>query len=486
MKEPADLFLYRHRYLIGYGLLIILFAFYLIIAGLFIPGGLTQSEIDMVGITNQIDFSDLSSLAITNLPIHLLQLAIFSLLGVSIITIKLPSIILAIISGVAIFSLLRRWFKPSVSILSLLLVVSTSQFTYAAQSFTPHILYILYSALILLFASLIFQKAKPMAVWKICLIISMALSLFTPYFWFINLGLVVVALIHPHTRHFILRKKYIHQWFPAMALFAAILVFVLYLSLISTDFLSNILGIANLQIDILPNTITLIRSYLWADLSTIGGQITPLIDFGVLIIILLGLIQTIRQRQSARSYMIIAWVALSLPLLILNPSLNAIMTVPAFVLLVVGIETLLHEWYKLFPKNPYARGVGLIMTILVISTLTLTSIDTFINSYRHFPEAVNQYNTDLPLLARASLADQATLVVSQQEKPLYEALVKHNDTEGLSVTTEAPINLINQTIISHESMVGYSPPDNSSLSHIVNNGRREKADRFYIYDMTTE
>ena len=487
MKEPADLFLYRHRYLIGYSLLILFFIFYLVIAGLFIPGGLTQDEIDMVGITNQINFSDLSSLAVPNLPLHLLQLAIFSLLGVSILTIKLPTIILAIISGIVIFSLLRRWFKPSVSILSLILVISTGQFTYAAQSFTPHILYILYSSLILLFASLIFQKVKPGAIWKICLAVSIALSLFTPYFWFINLGLISVAMIHPHTRHFILRKEYLHQWIPAVVLFSVLAIPVIYFSLTSAEFLSQIIGLAGLQMTILSNMTTLVHSYLWADLSTIGGQITPVMDFGVLLIILLGFIQTIRQCQSARSYMIIAWTALSLPLLILNPSLNAIMTVPAFVLLVVGVETLLHEWYKLFPKNPYARGAGLIMIIAIVSTITLTSLDTFINSYRHFPEAVHQYNTDLPLLAKLNLSKQATLVVSQREWPLYDALVRYNnDRADLKVTTGVTRDLSGQIIISHQSMANFDLPNNLSLSRIINNGRRERADRFYVYDTETK
>ena len=480
-REPADLFLYRHRYIIGYSLLVVLFAFYLVVASLFLPGGLTQSEIDMVGITNQIDFSNLSSLAVANLPLHLLQLGIFSLFGVSTLTIKLPSIILAIASAIAIFFLLRRWFKPSISILSLILIVSSGQFSFVAQSFTPQILYILYSSLILLFASLVFQKAKLGKIWKICLSIAVGLSLFTPYFWFINLGLITVALVHPHTRHFILRRKYLHQWLPASLIFLALALPALFFSLISPSFLTEIIGLNNLQLSITENIRVLVTSYILPDLTTINGQIAPLLDFGVLIIILFGFIQTLKNCQSARSYMIIAWSALALPLLIIDPSLNSVMTVPVFVLLAVGIETLLHEWYKLFPKNPYARGTGLAMIIAMISMMTLTSLDTFINSYRHLPEAVYQYNTDLNLLAKFKAENGATLIVNETERPVYDALIKYNQ---LDITiSNKPQTESSQIIVSHQARADFGGQSGAQLTKIINNGRREQADRFYVYDI---
>lgn len=483
-REPADLFLYRHRYFIGYGFLVTIFALYLVIASLLLPGGLTQGEIDMVGITDRLDFSDLSSLAVANLPLHLLQAAIFSVFGVSILTIKLPAIILAIASAVAIFFLLRRWFKPSVSILSLILIVSSGQFSFAAQSFTPQILYILYSLLILLFASLIFQKVRWGKIWKICLSIAIGLSLFTPYFWFINLGLITVAIAHPHTRHFILRRKYLHQWIPATLIFCVLAMPILYFTFISHDFLMEIIGLSNLQLSITENIKVLLTSYLLPDLTTINGQITPLMDFGVLIIILFGFIQTLRNCQSARSYMIIAWSALALPLLVIDPSLNPIMTVPAFVLLAVGMETLLREWYKLFPKNPYARGTGLAMIIAMISTMTLTSLDTFINSYRHLPEAVYQYNTDLILLAKHKAGNDVVLTVDEDERPIYATLIKYNNL-GM-VISDKPQAESTQIIVSHQAKSNFVIPTNARLSRIINNGRREQADRFYVYDISTK
>jgi hypothetical protein len=98
----------------------------------------------------------------------------------------------------------------------MLIMVATGQLIFLSQSFTPGILYVLYTTLILLFASLVVQRAKYQQLWKISLGITLGLSMFTPYFWYINLGLLAVALIHPHPRHFLIGRRYRKSWIPAI------------------------------------------------------------------------------------------------------------------------------------------------------------------------------------------------------------------------------------------------------------------------------
>ncbi len=157
-QKVTDIFLYRWRYVFGYTLLALLYIGAIIISALHVPGGLSQAEIDMVNTTNHLNFS-VEGIAVTNLPFHLLQLLFFKLFGVSLLTIKAPAVILSIASSVAIFFLLKRWFKPSTTILSLLIMATTGQFLFIGQSATVGILYIFYTALTLLFATLILQKS---------------------------------------------------------------------------------------------------------------------------------------------------------------------------------------------------------------------------------------------------------------------------------------------------------------------------------------
>ena len=151
-QKVTDIFLYRWRYVFGYTLLALLYIGAIIISALHVPGGLSQAEINMVNTTNHLNFS-VEGIAVTNLPFHLLQLLFFKLFGVSLLTIKAPAVILSIASSVAIFFLLKRWFKPSTTILSLLIRATTGQFLFIGQSATVGILYIFYTALTLLFAT---------------------------------------------------------------------------------------------------------------------------------------------------------------------------------------------------------------------------------------------------------------------------------------------------------------------------------------------
>ena len=106
-QKVTDIFLYRWRYVFGYTLLALLYIGAIIISALHVPGGLSQAEIDMVNTTNHFNFS-IEGIAFTNLPFHLLQLLLFKLFGVSLLTIKAPAVVLSIASSVAIFFLLKR------------------------------------------------------------------------------------------------------------------------------------------------------------------------------------------------------------------------------------------------------------------------------------------------------------------------------------------------------------------------------------------
>ena len=45
-------------------------------------------------------------------------------------------------------------------------------------------------------------------------------------------------------------------------------------------------------------------------------------------------------------------------LALFNPDKLLICLVPAYLYMAIGIETLIGEWYRLFPRNPYARLIG--------------------------------------------------------------------------------------------------------------------------------
>ena len=325
-QKVTDIFLYRWRYVFGYTLLALLYVGAIIISALHVPGGLSQAEIDMVNTTNHLNFS-IEGVAVTNLPFHLLQLLFFKLFGVSLLTIKAPAVILSIASSVAIFFLLKRWFKPSTTILSLLIMATTGQFLFIGQSATVGILYIFYTALTLLFATLILQKAQNASIWRISLAITTALSLFTPYFWYINLGLLIIAFLHPHPRYFLISRKHRKSWVVPSAILFAIGCAIGFLCYKSHALFYNLIGINGLSFDIVANLRTLYYTYIRIFPSVVGNQITPIMDINAMVLIGLGLFRSFQKISSARSFMIWSWLILALVLLIFQPSLTPIIII---------------------------------------------------------------------------------------------------------------------------------------------------------------
>lgn len=476
-KHLIDLWIYRQRYIIGYAALIVLFITSVTLAGLYTPGGLTQAEVNSVGYTNEV--AD-GNFAVPNVPFHLLRLASFELFGVSILSVKSPAIILSVIATITIFFLLRRWFKPNIVVLSMLIMITTGQFIFVAQNATSTILYVTYTALILLFASLIIQKAKHQLLWKICLAITVALSCMTPYFIYINIGLLIVALIHPHTRHHLFKRSQRRNWLIAAGVLLLCLAPLIYVLTRHPEFSTQLIGYDYFKPDIINNLKVLVHTFFWVTPTVINSQITPVMDFSALALIILGAIVMFRQRYTARAYMITAWIIIALPLLIINPALVVFITVPLFILLAIGIEKLLSEWYKLFPKNPYARGAGLVFIIGLIGVMILSGIDRFTNGYHYMPEAAREFSTDLNLVKEqlSKKPARTALIVSDSELPLYQALARYNDFD-LSVATR-PTGADSTNAIVARSAKDLVPQQ-WQLQGIITNDRIDEGDRLYLY-----
>lgn len=478
MKRLVDMTLYKWRYVLGYSALAVLFLLASVLASLYAPGGLTPAEMQALATTN--DLAE-GAWRIVNLPFHALQLASLTLFGVSIFTIKLPAIILSFIAIIAIFFLLRRWFAPNVTILSMLIMMVAGQFIFLSQNATPHILYVTFTALILLFVSLIIQTARFRLIWKIGLAASVALSMYTPYFLYINLILLLIGIIHPHTRYHLRRKTERSRWVIAGGVFVLLIAPLAYLCVTSPDMLQHLLSLQSLTFDIIDNLKRLVVSYFWIHPTVESGQIVPIMDFSSIALILLGAMTLLIQRHTARAYMLFTWLVVALPLLALNPSLTVIIIIPLFILLAIGTETLLREWYKLFPRNPYARGVGLLMLIALIGVVISSGIDRYINGYRHMPMAVREFSTDLTLV-RHSLQQRparTALVVDQSEQPLYQFLARFSRFDIAVVTHPDDTDI--QNVLATRAGRSTIDTERYSLQGIVTNGRLTEADRLYLY-----
>ncbi len=471
--------LYRWRYSLGYFGVGMLFVALLGIATFFAPLGLSESEKQSVVTSELLSARQFAPDMAINLPYYAFQKGIFFLFGVSELTIKLPSLILTFLSGIGILLLLRQWYRRNTAVLSALLALTTGPFMLIAQTGTPDILYIFWPIMLLVSGSMISAKAHFLFVWKLLFFGSLALSLYTPMMIYVVAGLIVVGLLHPHLRYQINRLS------RAKVIVAVVLSLFLtgpliYALLQSREAGLTLLGMPTLPINLYDNLGTLGRIYLDITHPTNGELITPVYGLAAMVLVCLGIYRVVTAKYTAKSYIVMAWLVLLIPILLIHPQLVSITFTPFILLVAFGIGQLIGAWYELFPKNPYARAAGLLPLVIFITSLSLAGVDRFMYGYHYSPDTAKIYSRDLAVLGRelAATKQTTTLLVTQEEAAFYRAVKHYNTGWKIENVSSKPIaNKSAATIATRAArQASYGNP-----IKILTNGRSDEADRFYLY-----
>ena len=470
----SELSIYRWRYWIGYGIVAIGLIAVIVFASLYSPGGISTQEMESVVKSSSINFANFESLMVTNLPYHLLQQASLAIFGVSILSIKLPSIILAFLSAVGIILLLINWSKPRIAVLTSLIAITTGQFIFIAQYGTPSILYLFWPVLLILLASIISHKPTRFRMFfKIAFCIVAALSLYTPLSIYVLIALVSAILLHPHLR-FLIRQLSKPKIMIGMAV-AFLLSIPLVITIIKTPNLGlTLLGIPTKWPNLGANFTSLGAQYL--GFTKPGGTtlMTPFFELGLMLIIAIGIYYVIKTWATAKSYVIGLWALCLIPIVVLNPSYTSITFLPLVLLMAFGLNMLLMHWYDLFPRNPYARIGGLIPVIILVAVLVVSSVDRYVHGYKYDPNIKPSFSNDLALIP----TDTKNLVVASNELAFYKVIATHNKL--LNVSTLPTTDTFLATHNANQAFIGYKI-DKIITSSISNHG-----DRFYLYKKITK
>ena len=212
-----------------------------------------------------------------------------------------------------------------------------------------------------------------------------------------------------------------------------------------------------------------------------GVLMTPVLGLGSIALLLLGAWQLFTVRYTARSYTLTAWVVLLLPILLINPSFTSVTFVPLLLILASGLSYLLRSWYSIFPRNPYARFVGMVPLTILVAGLVVTGLGRYFDGYRYDPETAGNFSHDLSLLntyVATRSSGTVVLQVTKSEEPFYHAVAMYYDSPSVIVTHNNPSNATDYiaTRAAHRAT-----PDETRISRIVTTDDSNASDRFYIY-----
>jgi len=474
-KRVTEFFSYRWRYVLGYSFIIVTIGAMLTVAALYVPHELRQGEIDSALISGKLGTSAMSPQSFIDLPYHILQKLSFITLGVTTFTIKLPSIILGTLSVLGIFLLIRTWFEAKVAILATLIATITAQFLFLIQDGTPLIMYTFLSVWLLFVATYVTRRKYFGTLWKVLTALAMAACIYTPMGIYLVIVMLTTSLFHPHIR-FMIRKFNRVKASIAIFLGVAALAPLVYAIVLDPSILRTLLGIP-VNLDIQANALKILHDTIGFASDTNSYLVRPLYPIGLVLLMLVGLYRILTHRYTARSYITIAWGALTLGLVLLNPGAVTNLYPVAIILISYGIIEMIRSWYQIFPTNPYARVAGMLPLTVLVLAFVMSGTTRFIGTYHNDPGVMSNYSRDLTMLRTTlsknnATADTTALLVGRSELPFYQLVSKYDNRFSVS---SSPVDKKQLTIASRAAKLPDAP------TSIVVNARAQDADRFYIY-----
>ena len=134
----SNLWFYKYRFQIGYLLLLASYILILFYTIFITPNGLTKNEVNSAVSSYNLSTGNIFSKEIIDLPFKLLQKISITLLGLSNLSIKLPSILLSFLAILLILELTKKWFAHRTAILDNKKSITYIQFYFIAKHVTSN------------------------------------------------------------------------------------------------------------------------------------------------------------------------------------------------------------------------------------------------------------------------------------------------------------------------------------------------------------
>lgn len=470
-------FLYRYRFIWGYFVLLLVFFGLLSYLPSIAPGGISSTEMQSVVESQKVTQNFISDGHVIDLPYRALQKACISIFGLSLYTIKLPSIIIAVLTALFLILLLNRWFKSDVAIVSSMLTTLSTAFLFISGFGAPIIMYVFWLAVILWLGSKIIGNDNTHPMLVISFAFCTALSLYTPHMLYISLGIALAGITHPHLRECIKQLK-VYQLVISVAVFILVLI--------------------PLALGCISNTSTLVQLVFTHDFSNFIFNIStafapffsfitaydsvflaPLFGLATVALIIIGILASIGKLFTSRNTVVSLLVIYAILISGLNQNAAISVVIPIAILTAAGIESIIQKWHSLFPKNPYAHIVGTLPVVAVILFIIFADLSHFIFGYHYTPAVANNFNNDITLISEN--LESGTILIMPTDHPDYEfyRLLEHK--QNITIMQEIP----DRDNLSIATIGEPSTDENLKLKRIITSPKKLNSARLYIYEKNT-
>jgi len=417
--------LYDYRYLISYSLMILVGLYSLFWRlGSLVPG-LSRYEADYINSFGP----GWDSIASNPLfwPHKLLSQWSVSAFGNTELAWRLPSAALAALGLAAFFLIIRHRFQGRVAMVAILLLATASWWLGAARLARPEILIPVMMFLVVLAARQVYESQSPgRLAWLAWLV---GTSLYVPL-------MPHVILIGGAVSYSIIRKHYAEASRRGYWLGYAILL-ALVIPLITAVIRDPAVGRELLVLpadwpsfgQLLASIKDSLMAIFWSakEFTPLNLGTLPFLDLFTAAMVILGLYYLDHEiSRSLTQFLLAGFIGLTIIMnLSPQPGFNVVLIPFIYTLVAAGIVMLFAQWYEIFPRNPIARMVAFIPTVVLVLTVVWYHQTRYFVAWAKSPAIVQTFP---PLsgalegyLRQVGPGQTAVALVGEDEVPLARA-----------------------------------------------------------------
>jgi hypothetical protein len=311
-------------------------------------------------------------------PAHLIG----DLLNNALLGARITSVIFGLASAACLFYVIKLWFNVRIATVGALLLLTSSWFLTITHLALPTILLIFMPLVILASLNWYLQTKKYTFLAFSIFMISLAVGAYVPYVpWIILVSLLILIV---KGRDQLKNINNLHLIIAGTLYFAVLIP--LFISLVGyPGQIRELVGIPahwptiQTYFSHLGLTISMIFVYSPPFAAFFLGRL-PMLDIFSTVMFILGVYYYACRIKYQRSIILLFSFLVLILIIPLSPiyQITASVLLPLiYIVIITGVVELLNQWYSYFPRNPWARNIGVVVVVIAIGFTTFYQLQRY-------------------------------------------------------------------------------------------------------------
>lgn len=335
-----------------------------------------------------------------NTPYYVPSYIIGKVTGNPLVAARTVSVFYALAATACLFFVIKFWFNVRYATIGALLFTTSSWVLHISHLASPLILLVFTPLFVLASISWFWRTKSKTFLAFMAVVASLVFAAHVPYMlWLIGIGIVFLATLAKQ------RLRHLKLWHIVVAsVFGLAFAIPLILSLIAAP--GQILELLGIY-DIVPTFSAYLSNLAWtiSQLFFVSEPLPylhlgklPLLDIFSSAMFALGLYYYATRWRHRRSMMLFSSTLILLllvPLTKVYQLSSAVLLPVVFIFVISGIVEFTNQWLSYFPRNPWARTVGISLVVAAIGLTSFYHLQRYFIAWPQAPVTISSYATNV-------------------------------------------------------------------------------------------